>query len=254
MRLIPVDRRRAFGPWLLAAVVLYAALYAQNVLYELFETEGNALMLFEFSRSMGHTLWLMPLAAALPFGMGFCVDCKSGYLRPMVLRAGRKKYIGSKAAACFLSGGAAAAGGTLAFLLLAIWRYPPEDWAALAQFMDASSMQDVLVQGNYFLYFSGVIYLQFLAGGFWALTALAFSAYFPNALLSMCVPLLLYRLISEAGELFLPTWLNLPVLGDGMLLEGFWTSLAISTPVFLACASLCAGLFALGVTRRLHHA
>lgn len=251
--LISIDRRRAFGGWLWAAGALYALLFIINVSSELLEDWGSAMVLFEYSRNMGHTLWLTPMMAALPFSMSFCADWKSRYYICGVMRAGKRRYVFSKLCCCALSGGAALAAGMAFFIVLLYIRFNPAD-DFMIEFMEYVNMQQVLEHGAYAQYFAGIVYLQFIAGAFWALSALAFSAWYPNALFTLCFPLFLYRLALEISDLSgAPAWTSLPLLADGMVAMDYWPTLAVATAVFAGLSVICCLVFRLGVYRRLNN-
>ncbi len=59
--------------------------------------------------TLGATLFftLLPLLAVLPYGHSFSEELRSGYLKMVVPRCGRKRYFLAKAGASFLSGGLA---------------------------------------------------------------------------------------------------------------------------------------------------
>jgi len=53
-------------------------------------------------------------------------------------------------------------------------------------------------------YYATVCFLQFLAGGFWAMLAMAVSAFLPNISLTLCAPLVFFKLAEEINMLFPP--------------------------------------------------
>ena len=92
--------------------------------YLLGDQTGDPFILFEMSLTMGYVAQVMPLVAALPFGGGFCYDIQAGYAGAAALRAGKSRYLTSKALAAALSGGLASALAMLAFLLVSYLRFP----------------------------------------------------------------------------------------------------------------------------------
>lgn len=255
--LLSFDRRRALGPYLWAAVLASLLLQLHSVSYLLGDREGEALMAFFFSSSMGFVAPVMPLLAALPFATGFCADWTSGFAAAAALRSGRRRYLHSKAAACALSGALASALGMLAFVVFLNLRFPP-DWAREPFIGDIEGLETLLLGGGagaFLKYYGARLLLAACAGAFWALSALAFSAFYPSVPLTLCAPLVLHRLLQELGQALLP-----PPFLDVTLLET--GSVELSPPLTLAAGvtvfgALCAALwltFALRAGRRLRNA
>lgn len=252
-----MDRRRAFGWWLVLAATAYFALYLNGVSYMLFDTEGDALMMFEFAGGMGFVSPIMPLIAALPFATGFCQDWSAGYTGAVAIRSGKARYLRSKAVACALSGGLAVALGMLMFVLLLNLKFP-QDFAEGSMLEGASDLGALLLGGDlksFTLYYAARLLLQFLAGAFWATTALTFSAFYPNVPLTLCAPLVLYRLAAEVGSLAgVPAFLNLTWLDDGQIGLSPVATLASGVLVFSALSILLALVFSWRAGRRLSYA
>ena len=122
-------------------------------------------------------------------------------------------------------------------------------------FMNLGGMTAMLVElDNVPLYMAGLALLCGLDGALYATAALAFSAYCPNACLTLCFPMLVHRadrLIVRA--LALPEWLNFGLLVEGQLGLSFEATLAMGLKVYIPFIVLCGALFALGVRRRLEH-
>ena len=99
-------------------------------------------------------------------------------------------------------------------------------------------------------YYASAAALQFMAGAFWALVALAVSAWLPNISLTLCAPLILYRLFEEMATLK-PVWLSpfLLQLGNVGLKTG--PTLLAALGVYGCGGALAALIFALGARRRL---
>lgn len=255
--MLALDRRRAFGPWLLVAMIAYLLLYINDISYVFMDTQGDALATFSMSGAMGMTAYIMPLLAALPFSTGFCSDWSSGFTGAVTLRSGRKKYFTSKIIACALSGGLAAAGGTLLLILILVLKFPHTEEIIL-NFIDVGEFYDILAMPGItglVLYYAGVVFMQFLAGSFWAMTGLAFSAFCPNFLLTLCIPLAAYRLCLELYYwVEFPQWLCPPLLQDLSVELSYWPTLLIGLGVFLVLNILLAALFAWRAGRRLRYA
>lgn len=252
--MLSLDRRRALGPYLWIAVAGVLALYLYGVSYLLSDESGDALMAFSFSLSMGYAAPVLPLMAALPFGTAFCADWRSGYALPVVMRSGKRRYLRSKALSGALSGGLASALGMLAFILVLNARFPP-DFSRAPFLGDIVGLQALLAGGGvgaYLAYYGAQLLLAFFAGMFWALTALAFSALYPSAALTMVAPLVLHRLLQEAGNwVRIPPWMDITLLESGGADLPPARMLAAGAGVFGALSALFALLFSWRAGRRL---
>ena len=250
------DRRHAFGPWVFAAAAAYFLLHLYNILYMLAEPENPAILVWRFSGSMGLVPDALPLVAALPAAAAFAADWSSGFAVPAVLRAGRRRYLRSKIAAACLGGGLAPLLGRLAFIVLLHILYRGDVEMAAEMFGSEGAMGIAFTGlAGYIGYFAGALAVQFLAGAFWALAALAFSAYVPNVLWTVCMPLILYRLFLEINAWTdLPMWLNLALLQDSETGLNFWPGLLAAVGIFGALSLLAAFLFRRRAQRRLSYA
>ena len=255
--MLSMDRRRAFGLWLLIAMIAYLLLYINDISYVFMDARGDALATFSMSGATGMVTYIMPLFAALPFATGFCADWSSGYTGVAVMRAGKRKYLMSKILACALSGGVATAGGTLLLIALLVLKFPHTEEVIL-NFIDVGEFYDILaLEGTMglILFYAGVVLVQFLAGSFWAMTGLAFSAFCPNFLLTLCIPLAAYRLCLELYYwIEFPLWLCPPLLQDLMVGLSYGPTLLTAAGVFIGLDVLLGFVFAWRAGRRLRYA
>lgn len=252
--MLSMDRRRAFGLWFWIAIAAHLALYFNDVSYFVLEADGDALMTFSLSRSMGMLTYVAPLFSALPFATGFCADWNSGFAGAAAMRSGNRRYVLSKTLACALSGGLVPAIATLIFALLLNLRFPT-DPELMASFAYGDPFNLVLNMGapiGILFYYGGIALMQFMAGALWAMTALTFSAFVPNVLLTLCVPLAAYRLALEVYYWFeLPYWLNLPLLQECMVEMNYALTLLSGLAVFGAACLILGIAFCVRATRRL---
>lgn len=252
--MLTLDRRRAFGLWFWIAIAAHLALYFNDVSYFVLESSGDALMTFSLSRSTGMLTYVAPLFSALPFAASFCADWNSGFAGSAVMRSGNRRYVLSKTCACALSGGLVPAIATLLFIILLNLRFPTNP-ALMFSFADGDPFNLVLNMGapiGLWFYYGGMIVMQFAAGACWAMTGLAFSAFMPNTLLTLCVPLAAYRLSLELYYWFeLPYWLNLSLLQDCMVEMNYVLTLLTGFAVFGAITLALGIVFCVRATRRL---
>ena len=250
------DRRHAFGPWVFAAAAAYFLLHLYNILYMLGEAENPAILVWRFSGSMGLVPDAMPLLAALPAAAAFAVDLNSGFAVPAVLRAGTKRYLRSKLLAACIGGGLAPLLGRLLFVIFLHILYRGDVSMAAGMFGTDGAMGIAFTgMAGYAGYFAAVLFVQFIAGAFWATAALAFSAYVPNVLWTVCLPLILHRLFLELDAWTgLPTWLNLSLLQDSETGLAFAPGLLTAVGVFGVLIAISAVLFYRRGKRRLTYA
>lgn len=248
------DTHRALRKTLLVAMLIYFLLYVFVAYDSVFDPEVNGMALFMYIKGVSYISWLIPLIAALPFGAGLIVDLKSEFTRISILRTGRRRYIRSKLLVGALSGGIALAGGIVLYLLLLLVTGHP--MAAPSTLVSHDYMLEVMRwEKTGTLYFLGIIYLQFLSGAFWSLSALAFSAYVSDPFLVICFPMFLQRLLQMLVAHFnLPQWMNLGQLGRGTTSLGFTPLLLIATLVFGFLIYCAIRLFICGFERRLGNA
>ena len=251
-----LDRRRALGIYLLIAVAGALLLQLHSVSYLLRDQTGDALMSFFLSSSLGYVAPVMPLIAALPFGTAFCADWQSVYVPSVALRSGKLRYLLSKVLSCALSGGLASMLGMLAFIVVLNVKFP-QPFEQEVFLGDIAGLETLLLGGGfgtYAAYYLARLALAFLSGMFWALTALTFSAFYPNVSLTLCVPLVLHRLLQEVGYwIYIPSWLNVTLLEAGAVEMAPGAVLAAGAGVFIALSALLGGLFIWRAGRRLRY-
>lgn len=251
-----LDGRRAFGRWFLVAVAACFFLYVNAVSYAFSDSQGEAWMLFEFAAAAGYVSPALPLLAALPYAASFCADYRSGYTLPLVLRAGRRRYLLSKILFAAVAGGLGIALGALLFIALIYLRFPLE-FPAPIEFLEMEGLQALLSGGDagaYFAYYAARLLLLGLSGAFWATLALTFSAFYVNAPMTYCAPLVGYRLIQElCARLGVPDAFNVTIVEEGMSAVTASGALAagILTPLFGIL--LLAALFIWRAGRRIRY-
>lgn len=95
-------------------LVYNVKLVQENVVYEGMNPCIEACTLFNHwiggeGFSLGSSLYFFvyPLIIAIPYGWSFCCEKTSGYMRQMIIRTGKVKYLFAKYVATFISGGLA---------------------------------------------------------------------------------------------------------------------------------------------------
>lgn len=245
------DFTRAFGLKLVGAAILYLALFFAGV-DDIFDYEYNTYSVFEGMLALNYFMWMLPLIVSLPFSASFCEDFNGRSAALQILRCGRRRYALSKIIHTWLTGGIVAAVGIVSFFLLLSIH-------GETQFMASADMPDyeaglLMRSGNKWWYIAEIGFVHFLSGSFWAMSGLAFSALWPNAALTLCFPVFLYRVCRVLHHEGAPDWLNLPLLGDAAV--PFLSPMqmcAAAIGVFGGLSLLFGALFYLGVKRRMEN-
>lgn len=242
--MLAADRNRAFGRWLIIAILLFFAFQLADVGYDLQEPDQNALLIHIFSGTIAPVMSVTPVIAALPFATGFARDIRSGMAVSMLVRSGRKRFFLSKLACCALSGGIALAAGTLLYVIfINLWF--SHNYGEFAEMIHHVAFYDFSAGVNLksiLGYYATVTVLQFMAGVFWASSALCFSAFVPNVSLTLCAPLLLYKLCEEINPLF-PAWLSPYLLQTGNVGLPVWTTIGAGAMILLGGGCILGGIF-----------
>lgn len=140
---------------------------------------------------------VLPLLAVTPYALSGLTDQKSGYVRTMVLRAGKKAYYRAKYLAVFLSGGAAVTLPLLVnFMLTACYApmtptNPYSIWGLVYDRFGAHLYYEAP-----FLYVLFFMLVTFLFGGLLAALALSISRVTDFVLTVWLTPFLLTLMIS----------------------------------------------------------
>lgn len=133
----------------------------------------------------------VPIFAALPFAAGYVDDVKSKFVRYYIVRSGRKTYLFSRVAVCFLSGGLVLAVGTLlGWGVSALVFLPMEQPRSVQPY---AAQQVLQITGH-----------LFLSGGLWAMVGMALSTVMESKYISYAIPFVLYYLLVILYERYFP--------------------------------------------------
>lgn len=251
--MLTADKKRAFGPWLIIAILACFSVRLYDIAYYLSEPYEEAMLMFRLSGVVAPVYMISALLAGLPFATAFLADLKSNVCVPIQLRSGSRRYIRSKILCTILSGGLTLTVGTLIHILF-LNLYFTHGCALSAQItVDLpffAALQSETMYGQIIVY-AAILFIQFLAGAFWALLALLFSTILSSPSLILCTPLVAYRLFDEMSGRFLPGYLSPTLLmqaESGISLQG---TLFFAVAVYGILSALCAWLFALLSRRRM---
>jgi len=169
----------------------------------------------------------LPVAAALPFAASYYDELHSGFVKAALPRAGYRRYIAGKAAACFASGVLAPAAGIVGFgALVGIALAGRLTWeAGVLREVAALLGQSVPVC---------------LSGGLWALVGLTASAWTDSKHMAYAAPFVLFYVLVILSErcwkkaVFLNPKGWMAPGGGNMLLLGVLS--ALTAAAFCRCA------------------
>ena len=135
--------------------------------------------------------FLFPLLVAVPYGWSYCAEKRSGYVKNMVIRAGRTRYYLSKYVALFLSGGLTMVTPLLFNFLLTAMFIPavmPDPSYITAYGIGSSSFLSMLFYSCPFVYVFLYLLIDFLFGGLIACLCFVVSVFVKNRVVVTLLP------------------------------------------------------------------
>jgi hypothetical protein len=157
------------------------------MLYNTFDATLNA--------RFGVISLIAPLMAALPFAASFAVDSTSGYIRPLVLRSGKRSYVIAKVIANFLAGAVALALPHVIIYAIAALTFPEgltNPVIYRQSRMIVKGTWETIYWGNPVLYIWLIILLTFLFGGIYATLGMAAGTVSNNRYVALATPFIFY--------------------------------------------------------------
>lgn len=255
-----LDCRRAFfstGFLLSVAgmcVALFASLSTETSLIKQFNDKYDVLFLYIIATHQGFSL-LSVIFATLPFSTSFCVDWNNQFIRSTIIRSDINSYGISRVFTCLLASGSAVALGYIFFIFILMMKFPLANTQS-DSFKNALSLPfgQILLNGNFFIYFIVKLLIIFITSSFFAILALWISIYLPNIFVTMASPVLAYyfiiRIPQEIG--ISTTWFHITIYG--MIYPGHpYLSLLYSIFILILLCMLM-GIFTVRqIKRRLEH-
>lgn len=147
-----------------------------------------------FTSGSGNYFFLFPLLAAIPYGWSYCSESKSGYVKNVVIRAGKMPYYLAKYIATFVSGGLAVVAPLLFnFLLTAMWipAVKPDPSYLTSYGIGPASFLSMLFYAHPFLYVFTYLLVDFLFCGLIACLCLTASIVLKNRVAVVLLPFFL---------------------------------------------------------------
>lgn len=252
INLLAADRKRAFGRWLMVSVLIFFVFQVADICFDLQEPGQNALIMHIFSGTITPVMSVSPVLAAVPFATGFARDWRSGMAVSMLVRSGKRRFYSSKILCCVLGGGLALMLGTLLYVLfLNLWfSHNYGEYAEMIQHVAFYDFSTGVNLRNIIGYYAAVCFLQFMAGAFWSMVAMTVSAFLPNISLTLCAPLVFFKLAEEINMYF-PPFLSPYLLQTGNVGLSVPSTLGAATFVFGCGILLLSLLFYWRGSRRL---
>lgn len=150
-----------------------------------------------------------PAIAAIPCGAAFYNDYSTGYLKAILPRTSRVKYLFSKILICAVTGGLALALPNLmydVFLWIAAKPHTPENG-----FLQGSVFESIEFQNDGLNVMLILLLLAFLFGAAWSLVGLAMSAFIPNKFAAIAAPFMIYFALSTLLSITDKTFIFSPI-------------------------------------------
>lgn len=135
--------------------------------------------------------FLFPILVCIPYGWSYCRERKSGYVKNVVIRAGKSRYYLSKYIALFLSGGLAMAIPLLFNFLLTAMFVPavvPDPYYITSYGIISSSFLSELFYTHPFIYVFLYLLVDFIYCGLIACLSFAFAAFVKNWVAAVLLP------------------------------------------------------------------
>ncbi|MEF9974410.1 MAG: hypothetical protein RR482_01915 [Clostridia bacterium] len=238
------DLKRALGwPWILAVLIVWMAMIVANLQAlgnHLFTERVDAISVMVNAFHKSSILPLGLLAVACPYASSYLQDEKSGYAKYQLARSGYRPYILSKFAANAIAGATALCFAQVTFLVFSVLCFPYPD-VGYYKLVARGEAMETLFYTSPFFYFMALIGIQSLSSMAWSSLALGLSGYIRNEYISICVPFLVFTLITALSgvnrffeEIFYACWFTY----DAMLMENTWVWRVC---VYLAFFSLMLG-------------
>lgn len=134
---------------------------------------------------------------ALPNGLQFVKEYNSGYIRFLLVREGKEKYIKKRILCTFISGGISiACSFGVIFLLAIIYGLPVTDKMKIyLSFYQGSIWWPIITVGGGRLVLLLKIFLAFLFGAVWSMVCLMFSIITINQYVSFVLTFVIYQIL-----------------------------------------------------------
>ncbi|MEG1606202.1 MAG: hypothetical protein RR296_11485 [Clostridia bacterium] len=203
MNYFRTELRRAFGwPWVAAVLIIYLPMIVENLspLQTMIFTEReNSMNIMVNALYKSSIMQLSLFALACPYTRSFLQDQSSGLIKYQIPRVGRKRYACTRFAANAISSAGAVLFAQCTFFAFCLICFPYPD-IGYHKVIPTGEAMEGLLYGNPAGYYAIFLLMQIPSTMAWASLALALSGYVRNQYITLCVPFLVFSLISTLSR------------------------------------------------------
>ena len=178
---------------ILSFVLLRPLLNVDFFIYSNTVGKMDYLTLITFPFGLSGFTQFAPLFPVLPFSLVFVNEYRSGYLKSVFIRVGRKKYIRSRIISVMFSGALVMAIPYIILYIFVIIMGVPTTPENISGAYDSSMWLKIAFIGGGSLVLLGKLILAVLFGILWSLVALFASIIFLNQYVTLILPFALYQ-------------------------------------------------------------
>ena len=265
MNIIRQELKNALTSWGMALCVLgYLGIMVMEVWtdYSLAVPGGSydVVTLHDYATSVSFVEMIIPIFAALPYGLRFVKEWNSRYADMVFMRVSPSRYCRSKITACAVSGFLGFAIPTILFMVWVYMKFGLLSADTLLRYGMEPGLKSFIQYGPTGAcgYLACRVLFSGLFGALCALMSLAVSAFATNAHLALSIPFVTLQFVLHLGGRFnLSDALNILHLARGVISDSTWSApgiMAYCIIVLSGLTGLCAACFYLGVRRRYQNA
>ncbi len=192
------------------------------------------------------------MLATIPYATSYSRDERGGITIYIVQRSTLKNYAISKIFASALSGGMAFLLGTVLFILPLLYVLPVVTVQKLVE-SQGFPYYFALQCGSGICYIIIILGMTFLTGALSSCVGLCVSAWYPNAYVAICAPMIFHLVLVETGRLFsIPNGMRLDRIlkARGIFISDELT-LLLTPLVVYALSYICYRLFLYRISRKI---
>lgn len=221
------ELRRAFGwPWVAAVFIIYLPMIVENldpIQTMVFTERVNSIDIMVNALYKSSIMQLSLFALACPYTRSFLQDQSSGLIKYQIQRVGRTRYACTRFAANAISSASAVLFAQLTFFAFCLICFPYPDIGYHKVISTGEAMESLLYE-NPAVYYSIILLIQIPSTMAWASLALALSGYIHNQYITLCVPFLVFSLISTLSryEIVIPIFNACYFIYYGYYLQSEW--------------------------------
>lgn len=199
--LLILSLKRAFiSKWYIASII--ATVIMCYVSSREYISDGtNSVYIIDLMIHLGMFKKVMVFFSSIPFVTAYCQDCKSGYIKSLIVRSSERTYAWSNVIVCALSGFTAVFVGIIAYFVIVSLFCPPQAY-------EITGVYSNIALNNPIVYVLLLICVFSLYSTMWTIVGLTLSSVLPDNYIALGSPLI-FGYILEEITLGLPSYLNL---------------------------------------------